>query len=59
MLARFGDHPRAPDAMLNIGLAQLESGDRRAARATLQTLVDRHPDTPAAQIARERLAALR
>lgn len=59
LLERFPDHPRAPDAMLAVGVAQTDSGDRRAARKTLETLVEKHANAPAAQIARERLPALR
>ena len=58
LLSRFPDHPRAPDAMLAVGVAQSDSGDRRAARKTFETLIEKHKDTQAAQIARERLAAL-
>lgn len=59
LLAQAPDHPRAPDAMLAIASAQLEQGDKRAARATLQGVLDRHGNTPAAEAARERLAAIK
>jgi len=58
LLSRFPDHPRAPDAMLAVGVAQSDSGDKRAARATFETLLSKYKDSQAAQIAKERLAAL-
>lgn len=59
LLSRFPEFARAPDAMLNIGYAQAESGDTKAARATLETLIKTHPDSQAAQLAKDRLPALR
>lgn len=59
LLDRFPDYSRAADAMLNIGYAQVESGDRKAARATLEGVIRKHPNTQAAQLAKERLAGLR
>ncbi len=34
-------------------------GDKRAARATLESLIKQYPDAPAAATARDRLTALR
>jgi tol-pal system protein YbgF len=59
LLARFPDYPRAADAMLNLGYAQAESGDRKAAKATLENVIRKYPDSQAAQLARDRLPALR
>ena len=59
MVQRHPDHPRVPDALLNIGLAQAEGGDRKSGRATLQGVIDRYPDSTAAQQARDRLPAMR
>jgi len=47
---------RAPDAMLGLANAQADSGDARAAKATLQSLVSKFPSSNAAQVAKQRLA---
>lgn len=59
LLARFPDYPRAADAMLNLGYAQAESGDSKAAKATLENVIRKYPDSQAAQLARDRIPALR
>lgn len=51
------DSPRLADAWLTIGNAQLDSGDRRAANRTFGKVVTDFPGTPAAETARERVAA--
>ena len=58
LVAKYPDNSRVPDALLNIGYAQAESGDRNAARKSLQSLIQRYPQSPAAQLARDRLASL-
>lgn len=57
--ARHAEHPRAPDALMGVALCQIEGGDRRAARRTLETLVEKYPDSATAGQARERLATLK
>jgi tol-pal system protein YbgF len=59
MLTRAPDHPRAPDALLSIANSQVELKDTRAARATLEEVVQRYPQSEAAIAAKERLARLR
>lgn len=59
LLARHGNHPRAPEAMLAIANCQLELKDSKAAKATLQELVRLHPATEAGTTAKERLSRLR
>ena len=59
MLNMAPDHPRASEAMLSIANCQVELKDSRAARRTLEDLVRLHPQSEAAQAARERLAKLR
>jgi len=59
MLTEAPDHPRAPEAMLSIANCQLELKDAKAARRTLEDLAKAHPQSEAAQAARERLARLR
>jgi tol-pal system protein YbgF len=58
-LKTYTEHPRAVDAQLNLGLAQADAGERPAARKTLQSLVERHPESNAAIVAKERLSKLK
>lgn len=58
-LKTYAEHPRAVDARLNLGLAQADAGERAAARKTLQNVVDRHPESNAAVVAKERLSKLK
>lgn len=44
-----------PDAMLGLANSQLLLGERRAAQDTLTQLIARHPNSSAAQIARQRV----
>jgi len=59
MIAASPQHPRVPDAMLGLANSHIELRDTRAARTTLQGLVQAHPNSEAAAVARERLARLR
>lgn len=58
-LANHGTHPRAADALLSVAYSQIETGDKRGARRSLETLVDKYPDSPVAQQARTRLSTLK
>jgi len=58
-LKTYAEHPRAADARLNLGLAQADAGERAAARKTIQNVVDRHPESNAAVVAKERLSKLK
>ncbi|MEI8302358.1 MAG: tol-pal system protein YbgF [Burkholderiales bacterium] len=58
-ITRHTDHPKVPDALLTIGLCQIETGDKRGARKTLESVIDKHAGTPAAAQAKERLATLK
>jgi tol-pal system protein YbgF len=53
------DNVRVPEALLAIASAQAESKDRTGARATLNELLKKYPDSEAAQAGKERLAALK
>ncbi len=59
MLAQSPDHLRAPDALLAISNVQIELKDSKAARKTLEDLIKAHPQSDAAQTARDRLPKLR
>jgi tol-pal system protein YbgF len=52
-------HPRVPEALLAIANSQAESKDTRGARATLNELLKKYPESEAAQAGKERLAALK
>jgi len=58
VLGNWPSSRKAPDALLKLGYTQLEQGKPEAGRATLQQVVEKHPDTEAARLARERLAKL-
>ena len=56
VLGELAGRPKAADAMLNMASAQAESGDARGARRTLEALVVKYPESPAAASAKQRLA---
>lgn len=45
----------SPDAMLGLANSQLLLGERRAAQDTLAQIIAKHPDSSAAQVARQRV----
>jgi tol-pal system protein YbgF len=49
------DDPKAADALLGVSNCQLDGGDMKGSRATLENLAARYPSSTAAQIARQRL----
>ncbi|MDO8651265.1 MAG: tol-pal system protein YbgF [Undibacterium sp.] len=49
------DHPKTPDAMLNIAACHLELKDKLASKKILEALIGQYPDTEAAQTAKSRL----
>jgi tol-pal system protein YbgF len=55
VVARWGSHPKAPDAMLNISTCQQELGDAKGARQTLEMLASKYPGTPSGDAAAKRL----
>ncbi|MCX7218072.1 tol-pal system protein YbgF [Undibacterium sp.] len=57
MLKSLPDHPKTPDAMLNIAACQLELKDKPANKKTLEAIIAHYPDSEAAQAAKSRLAA--
>jgi TolA-binding protein len=58
LLERFPASPKVPDALLKVGLAQLEKKQKTEARATWRRLIEEHPGTNAATMARQRLDQL-
>lgn len=55
VLQRFPASPKAPDAMLKVGLTQIELNQEAVGRATLQRLVEAYPQSKAAGLAQQRL----
>jgi tol-pal system protein YbgF len=49
------DDPKAADALLGVANCQIDSGDAKGSRATLENLVAKYPSSTAAQIAKQRL----
>ena len=59
MLTQAPAHARVPEAMLALSNVQIELKDTKAARKTLEDLIKAHPQSDAAQAAKERLPKLR
>jgi len=55
----YPDHPKAPDALLNIAACHIELKEKPAAKKVLESVLAKYPDTEAAQAAKSRLAALK
>jgi len=52
---KWPDSPKAPDAMLAIATCQQEMGNPTGVKRTLETLIAKYPNSPAAESARARL----
>lgn len=52
---KYADSPKAPDAWLAMATCQQEMGSAGAAKRSLESLVAKYPNVPAAETARERL----
>ena len=59
LLSTYPESAKIPDALLNLGSAELGIGDAAAARKTWEDLIAKHPNTDAAEKAKQRLARLR
>jgi len=57
VLGRWPKSAVAPDAMLGLANGQLAINDRRSAKQTLQSLIDRYPSSNAAQTAKQHLSS--
>ena len=57
LVKAYPDHPKAPDAMLNIAGCYTELKEKVAAKKTLETLISQYPGTDAAQAAKSRLSS--
>jgi tol-pal system protein YbgF len=58
MVVQFPRHARVPEAMLSMGNAHAELGDIKAARLEWDNLIASHPQSEAADTARERINTL-
>src|SRR5574337_866573 len=59
LVSQYPDHARAPESVLSIANCQIELGDTKAARKTLNDLLKAYPQSEAAGAAKERLARLK
>ena len=55
VISRWAQHAKAPDALVNIATCQQELGDAKAAKASLETVLIKYPDSSAAATAKQRL----
>ncbi len=59
LVSKYQDHPRAPEAMLNIAECQLELNNKTAAKKTLKQLISQFPGSDASDKAKKRLASIK
>lgn len=52
---QWPDDPRAPDALLGLASSQQAMGDAKGAKATLESIGTKYPQSSAAQMAKQRL----
>ena len=55
VVERWPDDARASDSLLGLASSQQAMGDTKGARATLESVLKRYPDSSAAQMAKQRL----
>lgn len=59
LLDAYPDSPKIPDGLLNLASSQIETGQKAAARKTLENIIANHPGTEAAVKAKQRLGSLK
>ncbi len=59
LLDRYPDHPRAPEAMLNMAECQMSLKKKAAAKTTLKKLISQFPGSDASDKAKKRLATIK
>ncbi|HLP98469.1 MAG TPA: tol-pal system protein YbgF [Sideroxyarcus sp.] len=59
LIDKYLDHPRVPEAMLNIADCQLDMKSKTAAKKTLKQLISQFPGSDASEKAKKRLAAIK
>lgn len=55
VVSRWPQHAKAPDALINMATCQQELGDAKAAKASLESVLIKYPDSSAAATAKQRL----
>ncbi len=55
VIGKWPQHAKAPDSLIGIASCQQELGDAKGARTSLETVLSKYPDSPAASTARQRL----
>lgn len=55
VVAKWPQHPKAPDSLINIATCQQELGDAKGAKLTFETVLSKYPDSSAAATAKQRL----
>jgi tol-pal system protein YbgF len=59
LVDEYQDHPRVPEAMLNIADCQLSLKNKNAAKKTLKQLISQFPGSDASEKAKKRLASIK
>jgi tol-pal system protein YbgF len=59
MVKSYPLHGRVPDALLTLANSQIEAGQKPAGKKTLENLIAKHPDTEAADLAKQTLKRLK
>lgn len=59
LVDKYQDHPRVPEAMLNIADCQLDLKNKAAAKKILKQLISQFPGSDASEKAKKRLAAIK
>jgi tol-pal system protein YbgF len=59
LIEKYQDHPRVPEAMLNIASCQQDLNNKSAAKKTLKQLISQFPGSDASEKAKKRLAAIK
>lgn len=59
LVTKYSDHPRVPEAMLNIAECQFQLKNKAATKKTLKQIIEQFPGSDAADKAKKRLATLK
>jgi tol-pal system protein YbgF len=59
LIDKYQDHPRVPEAMLNIADCQMTLNNKTAAKKTLKQITSQFPGSDASEKAKKRLAAIK
>lgn len=59
MIEQYPDHPRVPEAMINVSDCQLTLKNKAAAQKTLKQVITQFPGSDASEKAKKRLAAIK